>query len=428
VNLLYVIAAYGPEYMAGEIHRELGREIVRQGDHFSVLSFDSAREEQARARAIGPWDGDPVPVFRSVTAGRPFLDVVNMLVRPVARYERFLPAYWAVARHLRTHPEVDLVLAEGAYPFGAVVAQACAKRRRPYVVTVAGGDFIASHEAGYGYGRFRFARRLMRFALRNAAAVRVTTPLVRESAVELGADPRKTVVIPRNVAEEVFEAVSRLGGRAQARSSVERRWGPLPGPLLVGAGRLHPIKGFGDAIRALAGLRHDFPTARLFLAGPDRAGHQRELEGLAAEQGVAGAVDFPGALSTADLHLLLAAADLVVVPSIVEGMNKVAVEAAALGSPCVVTRTTGIAEALAEAGAGVLVEPQEPHGLSAGIAALLRDPARRSAMGEAGVAFAEQFRPDLIAHKMRGLSERAIEMHRRGGAGPRGTGQKADAP
>jgi glycosyltransferase involved in cell wall biosynthesis len=412
VNLLYVIAAYGPEYMAGEIHRELGMQIVRQGDRFSVLTFDSAREEQARARATGPWDRDPIPVFRSVTAGRPLFDAVNLLFRPVVRYERFLPASWAVARHLRAHSEVDLVLAEGAYPFGALVARACAGQRRPYVVTVAGGDFIASQEAGYGYGRFRFARRLMRVALRNAAAVRVTTPLVRESAVELGADPRKAVVIPRNVAEGVFEAVSRLGGRAQARSSVERRWGPLSGPLLVGAGRLHPIKGFGDAIRALAGLRHDFPTARLFLAGPDRAGHQRELEGLAAGLSVAGAVVFPGALSTADLHLLLAAADLVVVPSIVEGMNKVAVEAAALGSPCVVTRTTGIAEALAEAGAGVVVEPRDSLGLAAAIAALLRDPLRSTAMGRAGVAFAERFRSDRIAHEMRVLCARALEGHR----------------
>jgi glycosyltransferase involved in cell wall biosynthesis len=123
-------------------------------------------------------------------------------------------------------------------------------------------------------------------------------------------------------------------------------------------------------------------------------------------------VVFPGALSTADLHLLLAAADLVVVPSIVEGMNKVAVEAAALGSPCVVTRTTGIAEALAEAGAGVVVEPRDSLGLAAAIAALLRDPLRSTAMGRAGVAFAERFRSDRIAHEMRVLCARALEGHR----------------
>ena len=288
MNILYFIAAYGPEYMAGEIHRELGRELVGLGEGFSVLAFESEGERRDRAGRRGAWEEDEFPVYRRVTAGLPSLDLVNRIVRPLLKYERFLPALRALSRHLREHPEVDLVMAEGAYPLGAIAALACAQRRVPYVVTVAGGDFISSHAVRYGYGRFRLPRYAMRQVLGRAAAIRATTPLVREELVALGGDARKTFVVPRNVAAALFQS-PRLASpdqRSRARADVEQRFGPVPGPILVSAGRLLPIKGFGDAIRALAQLPPEFSAARLLVAGPDRAGHLGELRRLAADRGV----------------------------------------------------------------------------------------------------------------------------------------------
>lgn len=414
MNILYLIAVYGPEYMGGEIHRELGQELVRLGEGFSVLAFESEGGRRDRESRRGAWEDDGFPVYREVTAGLTRLDLVNRIARPLLKYESFLPAQRALSRHLREHPDVDLVLAEGAYPFGAIAALACARRRVPYVVTVAGGDFISSHAVRYGYGRFRFPRYAVRQVLARAAAIRATTQLVREEVVALGGDPGKTFVVPRNVAGALFQSPrpSPADQRSLARAEVARRWGPLPGPLLVCAGRLLPIKGFADAIRALARLRLEFPAARLFVAGPDREGHLGELRTLAAESGVSDAVAFIGALAGDDLRRALAAADLVLVPSVQEGMNKVAVEAAALGTPCVVTRTTGIAESLAKAGAGALVEPQDPAGLACAAAALLRDPARRAEMGRAGVAFVDRFQPGRIAHEVRALCAWAIDTHR----------------
>ena len=400
MNLLYLIAAYGPEYMAGEIHRELGQELVRLGAGFSVFTFESEGERRDReSQQPWAWADDGFPVYRSVTAGRLLLDLVNRAARPLLKYERFLPAEWALSRHLREHPEVDLVLAEGAYPFGAIAARACARHGVPYVVTVAGGDYIASPETEYGYGRFRLPRHLVRQVLIRADAIRATTRLVRDNVAALGGDPGKTFVVPRNVARALFSPPfpPTEPYRASARAEAARKWGPRPGPLLVCAGRLLPIKGFADAIRALPRLRPEFPALRLLVAGPDREGHRDELGRLAAELGVNDAVFFPGALATEDLRQALAAAHLVLVPSMLEGMNKVAVEAAALGTPVVVTRTTGIGESLAVAGAGVLVEPRDPAGLAEAAAALLRDPDRWAEMGRAGIAFAEGFHPRHIS-------------------------------
>ena len=410
MNILYLIAVYGPEYMAGEIHRELGRELASLGHGFSVLAFESEAGRREREGRRGAWDDDGFPVYRRVTAGLPGIDLLNRLARPLLKYERFLPAERALSRHLRDHPEVDLVLAEGAYPFGAIAASACTRHSIPFVVTVAGGDFISSHAVRYGYGRFRFPRYAVKRVLARAAAIRATTPLVREEVVALGGNPEKTFVVPRNVAGALFQSpqLSAADLRSRARAEVEKRWGPLPGPFLACAGRLLPIKGFGHAIRALAQLPSEFRSARLLVAGPDRAGHLDELRKMAAEHNVSEAVIFPGPLSTQELRTVLAAADLALVPSILEGMNKVAVEAGALGTPSIITRTTGIAEPLGKAGAGLLVEPEDAAGLAGAVATLLRDPARRAEMGRAGVAFAAGFHPARIAADLQALFARAM--------------------
>ena len=190
--------------------------------------------------------------------------------------------------------------------------------------------------------------------------------------------------------------------------SWRRKLGPLDGPLLVCAGRLLPIKGFEDAIRATGLLRERLPRIRLVIAGPDRDGHERRLRQLAADTGVAKAVTVTGPVSAADLRRLLASADVVVVPSILEGMNKVAVEAAAVGTPCVITRTTGIAATLASAGAGRLVEPRDPEGLARETALLLEDETLRVRVGQAGPALAAGFRSAAIARALEDLCREGL--------------------
>ena len=58
-------------------------------------------------------------------------------------------------------------------------------------------------------------------------------------------------------------------------------------------------------------------------------------------------VIFTGQVPRASAHQLLAAADVLAVPSYCEGMPKTAVEAAALGTPVVLTDTCGVAAELA---------------------------------------------------------------------------------
>jgi len=73
-------------------------------------------------------------------------------------------------------------------------------------------------------------------------------------------------------------------------------------------------------------------------------------------------------------------------------------EAGLLGLPVVATNVGGVHECLLDGETGILVAPQDEAGLADGVAALLRDPARRGAMGQRATSWVrENFAMDKIA-------------------------------
>ena len=151
-------------------------------------------------------------------------------------------------------------------------------------------------------------------------------------------------------------------------------------PLLVCAGRLSEQKGQDVAIAALARVAD--PSARLRFVGGDSHGGERDrLEGLAASLGVADRIEWIGHVDDPVPHLR--AADIVVAPSRWEGMSLVLLEAMACGAALVVTDVSG-AEAVG--GAGLVVPSDDPRALAEAVDALVGDPDRRKALGEAARA------------------------------------------
>lgn len=410
MNLVYLIAMYGPQYLGNLIHRELGHEFQRRGHAFRVFALSSAQE-----RGVHPADTleENIPVHRALTAGNLAPDGVNALVKPFLHYDRFGMGWWTLRRYLARHPEIELVLAEGAYPFGAMAALASSGPK--LVITVAGGDFIDSRATNYGYGRFRTARQLMRLGFQRASAVRVTTPLVQERVLALGAPADKIARIPRNIASYCFPPpdTSLETFRREKRAALVARHNLPNAHILVAVGRLLPIKGFDTLLRALPAIEASAGDTRLLLIGPNRidpqnGDYQKYLAQLAGECGVADKVIFTGAVPHPDMRAVLAAADVIAVPSVLEGMNKVAVEGAAVGTPSVVTRTSGIADLMSGAGIGEIVEPQNAEQLAACLSDLLNHPARRAELGSRGLAWAQQFSLPVVGAQLIELCERVL--------------------
>jgi glycosyltransferase involved in cell wall biosynthesis len=168
------------------------------------------------------------------------------------------------------------------------------------------------------------------------------------------------------------------------------------------AGRLAPQKAVGDLLRALDLLQHVRGDLVTWIAGdgPDRAA----LEDLARAFRLGGRVRFLGHRD--DVPRLLAAADLLVLPSRYEGLPNVVLEAMQFGKPVVATAAPGTTEVVVDGETGLLVPVGRPPALAQAIRTVIDDPELARRLGEAGRARIEAtFRADQMVDRFAALYE-----------------------
>ncbi len=159
------------------------------------------------------------------------------------------------------------------------------------------------------------------------------------------------------------------------------------GPWLLTVSRLEWHKGIDTVIRALPAIRAAHPGTRYAVAGVgERLPH---FQRLAAELGLGDAVRFLGAVPDEDLPAVYNAADLYVGASrrhdlMAEGFGISLVEASACGLAVVGGRSGGVPDAVREGETGLLVDPDDPAAVAAGIGRLLGDAELRRRFGAAG--------------------------------------------
>ena len=165
------------------------------------------------------------------------------------------------------------------------------------------------------------------------------------------------------------------------RSGLRKKLGLEDEDLAVATvAALRGHKGHADLLRAARWVVERLPRARFLLVGPDQGEGQR-LRRLAEELALGAAVEFLG--PRADIAEILAAADLLALPSLEEGLPNVLLEAQAAGLACVATDLPGCAEALAEGETGVLVPARNPQRMAEALWRLLGDAELRRRMGQA---------------------------------------------
>lgn len=151
-------------------------------------------------------------------------------------------------------------------------------------------------------------------------------------------------------------------------------------PTIICVGRLSPEKGQAGLLSAFARLRAARPGLKLRLVGDGPA--RESLEALASQLDVSDAVTFVGRLPEAETLEEIARSDLLVLPSFMEGLPIVLMEAMALGVPVVASRVAGIPELVEDESTGLLFTPSDWDGLTAAIARLLDDEALRTSIAD----------------------------------------------
>lgn len=161
-------------------------------------------------------------------------------------------------------------------------------------------------------------------------------------------------------------------------------------------GRVNWKKGLDRLIPALKNI----PNAELVIAGNDEENYRPILEAIAHREGVRDRVRFLGMVNDARKAELFQEADLLTLPSYSENFGNVVLEAWAAGCPVAVTKEVGLADVIAETGAGAVV-PGDPAALGHALAQLLDQPAQLAAMKTRGLqVVAERFSWQTIAQQM----------------------------
>ena len=182
------------------------------------------------------------------------------------------------------------------------------------------------------HGKRRIA--ILETLKKSDAVIAVSADIARQIIAD-GVDAARVFVVRRGVDEKVFAPGNKLAAR--------RKLGlPSDAHILVGFGRLFPVKDWPTLIAACGHLRQQGQTPRCYILGDGPA--KPALERQIAELSLQGQVELRGGQPQADLADWYRAADLVVLPSLSEGVPNVLLEAIACGAVFVATNVGGIPE------------------------------------------------------------------------------------
>jgi len=204
--------------------------------------------------------------------------------------------------------------------------------------------------------------------------VLVRSDSLRQAVIDLGCAPEKIEIQRAGIPLADFPFRERgIPGDGQWR--------------LLQAGRLIEKKGLKTTLRAFARFQKEFPAARLTIAG--EGPQLEELQSLARELQIDGAVDFAGFVSQEELRELLYSSHIFLHPSETgrdgnqEGVPNSILEAMASGLPVFATRHGGIPEAVENKVSGMLANERDHRALGDGLIDCAKDSTRLLAMGRA---------------------------------------------
>jgi glycosyltransferase involved in cell wall biosynthesis len=263
---------------------------------------------------------------------------------------------------LRYRGKIDIVLGTWAYPDGFAAVIAARLLGVPCVVKLHGSDINV-------IAKLPGPRRQTAWALAHAARVVAVSRALGDEVAALGVPRERIALVMNGVDSELFH----LRDRAQAR----RELGLPDGPMALCVANLKPEKGVLDLARAWAHVARELPDARLVMVGggPLRAELEAQLPPRAT---------LAGPQPLAKVPIWMAACDVLVLPSHVEGTPNVVLEALACGRRVVASAVGGVPDLLTSDALGAMVPARQPDLLAAALTQALRTSYDAAAVAERG--------------------------------------------
>jgi glycosyltransferase involved in cell wall biosynthesis len=322
-------------------------------------------------------NGLPLDQYESFLASGPqdsFYQAISQT--PVQRYpvdfsNRFNPAImFRLIKIIKDH-KIDIVHGQGARAeFFARLASGLFCRSR-FVST------IAMPVEGYDVGPMKMLlyRAFDRFSERFVDRFLVVSSVLEQAMIQGHGIPREKVVkIYNGIETDYYKPHDQEEGRRRVR----QEYSVNDSEILIGSlGRLVWQKGFEYFIHAMPILIRDLPEAKFLIVGEGPL--RQELEGQTRSLGIQDRLVFTGHRN--DIRDMMAAMDIIVIPSLLEGFPMITLEAMAMEKPIVTTSIDGIMEQIGDGREGLLIAPKSPPALAQAVKRLVDNPDYARSLG-----------------------------------------------
>ena len=352
----------------------------------SALSVSSSSHEKAALEAM----------LRSLRAKGVRIIEMEQLVRSISPWKDLKALLSLTVLLKRLRPQGVHTHTSKAGFIGRIAARLASI---PWVVHTPHGHVFWGH---FGPAASWIFFQMERFACRITSHLVALTSGEANDYIRLGVmDRRRISVIPSGVPVERFSSFS--GDIRRKRIEL----GIAEGAIVVGfVGWLWPVKGVRFLLQAMTTVMRNNPAVYLVLVG--QGGEEPVLRAMAAAEGLSERILFPG--WRPDVQDLLHCFDLLVLPSLNEGMGRVLVEAMAAGLPVIGTQVGGIPDLIKHEENGLLVPPADADALEKAVSRLVEDPGERRIMGEKGQAACPLFSVEVMVDKIGEVYERMMKI------------------
>lgn len=358
---------------------------MAHGRKIRVLQVSSAcvyggNEEHIRT-LVKYLDRDRFDVLMAAPRRGEFAPVIEAMGTPVVDFQISGKWDFGARRRLITivrEQAVDLVHSHNRRE--DVVAALAARKCRCAAVTTVHDRINMTQDGTRSRG---LSARLYSYILRHGfdRLIAVSEATRRDCIEEAGVSPEKVVHVVNGMD---LERLRVPGDPAAKRKELGLASGDLVAGMVARVRGTHiGKKGHRYFLEAAASVGKELPASRFVIVGEDDDA-RRYLSGMAGELGILPQVVFLGYRK--DVMEVLSTFDVIVLPSLFEGLPRTLMEGMALGKPAVGTHVDGIMELVTHGETGLLVEPRDSAALACAMRDLLSCPEKRARMGAAAAA------------------------------------------
>lgn len=330
MNVLQIL----PELNVGGVETgtlDLARHLIKNGHRAVVVSNGGGLLNELQEAGVTHYQ---LPVHR-----KSLLSMVKQ-VRPLVE--------------IIQKEKIDIVHARSRVP--AWIAYGACRRTKTVFITTC-----------HGYYRKHFFSFVMGWAKR---VIVLSNIIARHMIDDFGVPHERIRLVPRSVDLERFKYMS-----------PDKKRGPVFNVGIIG--RITPLKGHLDFIKAMAKVIRVVPRIKIWIVGDapaSKSSYKESLQVLVRQLGLWHCTEFLGVQR--DVPEILSHLDCVVLATTThEAFGRVVVEAQAAGVPVVATEVGGVVDIIEQGKNGLLVPPSDPLSMSEAIIRIHKEPelARRLA-------------------------------------------------